>query len=243
MSDDAKTSDNPTEQVLGDLFQHLEALETQNAAILQFLKDKGIVTDKKFAPYLEQAAVASDVKWRAARVRMKHLFATRPQPAKPAETTAEQGPKKETKEVDHKDAGEERKDISRPDRKVADMRETAGQEKSAESGGSGRPDGEFKARGQVNKETRTTQAEVHGQKTIESREENADEVRKSAPTANERAVNGSQSNKKEDREGSQRMASGEPTEPAEPGEHAAVTPDKSGDKQVNPKDPARKDAA
>ncbi len=61
-------------EVLNDLFSHLERLETQNAAILQFLKEKKRVTDKQLAPYLEQAGNASSVKWRAARVRIDHLL-------------------------------------------------------------------------------------------------------------------------------------------------------------------------
>jgi hypothetical protein len=60
--------------VLNDLFSHLERLETQSEAILQFLKEKKRVTDKQLAPYLEQAANASNVKWRAARVRIDHLL-------------------------------------------------------------------------------------------------------------------------------------------------------------------------
>jgi len=61
-------------EVLNDLFSHLERLETQSEAILQFLKEKKRVTDKQLAPYLEQAANASNVKWRAARVRIDHLL-------------------------------------------------------------------------------------------------------------------------------------------------------------------------
>jgi len=61
-------------EVLNELFSHLERLETQNEAILQFLKEKKRVTDKQLAPYLEQAGNASSVKWRAARVRINHLL-------------------------------------------------------------------------------------------------------------------------------------------------------------------------
>src|SRR5690349_12655272 len=61
-------------EVLNELFSHLEKLETQNEAILQFLKEKKRVTDKQLAPYLEQAGNASNVKWRAARVRIDHLL-------------------------------------------------------------------------------------------------------------------------------------------------------------------------
>jgi hypothetical protein len=61
-------------EALNELFSHLEKLETQNEAILQFLKEKKRVTDKQLAPYLEQAGNASNVKWRAARVRINHLL-------------------------------------------------------------------------------------------------------------------------------------------------------------------------
>ncbi|HEY2362340.1 MAG TPA: hypothetical protein VGK36_14560 [Candidatus Angelobacter sp.] len=61
-------------EVLNELFFHLERLETQSEAILQFLKEKKRVTDKQLAPYLEQAGNASNVKWRAARVRIDHLL-------------------------------------------------------------------------------------------------------------------------------------------------------------------------
>lgn len=68
-------------EVLNELFSHLERLETQNEAILQFLKEKKRVTDKQLAPYLEQAGNASSVRWRAARVRIDHLL----QPEHPEE--------------------------------------------------------------------------------------------------------------------------------------------------------------
>ena len=103
-------TDNPTEQVLNDLFRYLEALETQNGAILQLLKDRGIVTDEQFAPYLEKSSTASDVKWRAARVRMEHLFANVPEPkARVSESPTKEVPKKEhstgeASERDHPDA-------------------------------------------------------------------------------------------------------------------------------------------
>jgi len=61
-------------EILNELFSHLERLETQSEAILQFLKEKKRVTDKQLAPYLEQAGNASSVKWRAARVRIDHLL-------------------------------------------------------------------------------------------------------------------------------------------------------------------------
>jgi hypothetical protein len=76
-------SDNPTKEAFSDLLAYLEFLETQTRALLQLLKDNGIVTDEKLAPYLEQASKASDVRMRAARARIDHLFSA-DEEAKPA---------------------------------------------------------------------------------------------------------------------------------------------------------------
>ena len=69
-----ETDANPLKEVLDELFTLLETLETHSAAVLQFLKDQGITTDEKLAPYLERAGNASNVKWRAARLRMEYLL-------------------------------------------------------------------------------------------------------------------------------------------------------------------------
>ncbi len=62
------------QELLNALGSSLKSLETQHAALLQFLKDKGVLTDDQFAPYLEQAGKASSVRWRAAHVRLESLF-------------------------------------------------------------------------------------------------------------------------------------------------------------------------
>jgi hypothetical protein len=62
------------QELLNELGSSIEHLETQHAALLQFLKDKGIVAEAEFAPYLEQSGRASSVRWRAARVRLERLF-------------------------------------------------------------------------------------------------------------------------------------------------------------------------
>jgi hypothetical protein len=65
-----------TEEILNDLIPSLEALETTSTAVLEFLKKEGIASDEKLAPYLEQAASASNVRWLAVRVRMKRLLSS-----------------------------------------------------------------------------------------------------------------------------------------------------------------------
>ena len=64
------------QQLFDELLPSLEALDTKCAAIRQFLMDKGIASEAELAPYFEQAANASSVRWRAARVRINHLLST-----------------------------------------------------------------------------------------------------------------------------------------------------------------------
>ena len=66
-----------------DLLPYFEALEAQSTAILQLLRDKQIATNEELDRYLDHAADASSVKWRAARVRMEHLFAISSRSAQP----------------------------------------------------------------------------------------------------------------------------------------------------------------
>jgi len=69
-----ETQSDTLKEVLGELFALLEAQETNSAALLQLLKDQGIISDEKLSTYLDQAGRASNVKWRAARMRMEYLL-------------------------------------------------------------------------------------------------------------------------------------------------------------------------
>ena len=91
-------SDNPVKEVVTDLFQHLEALETRCAALVQLVKEKGVGTEEEFARCEQQASEASSIKWRAARLRMEHLFAIVPEHSDKAPGAQEGHP--ETKSQD-----------------------------------------------------------------------------------------------------------------------------------------------
>lgn len=90
-SQEAKMDEEIVQQIVDELFSSLEPLDTQSAALLQFLKAKGIAGEEELAPYLEQAGTASSVRWLAARVRIKSLIASamRTEETKPAEQRAE----------------------------------------------------------------------------------------------------------------------------------------------------------
>lgn len=69
------SDDNPLRELLDELISSLERLEARSDAIHQFLIGKRKVTEKSLAPYTEQAANASEVRWRAFRVRAEALLA------------------------------------------------------------------------------------------------------------------------------------------------------------------------
>jgi hypothetical protein len=72
------------------LLPNLEALETQSSALLELLKAKNVITAEELAPCLDQAGKASNVRWRATRLRIEYLLANAapdkaPQPATPGQ--------------------------------------------------------------------------------------------------------------------------------------------------------------
>jgi hypothetical protein len=87
--------ENLVQEILDALFSSLEGLETRTVAILQFMKDKRLATEEELAPHLEQAANASNVRWRAARVRINHLLSSAQKP--PEEIAEKESAKAEEK--------------------------------------------------------------------------------------------------------------------------------------------------
>ena len=79
------------QEILHELFSSLETLETQSSAVLQLLKDKGLASEQELALQLEKAGNASNVRWRAAQVRIDHLVSSA---LKTAEREAKQQPTK-----------------------------------------------------------------------------------------------------------------------------------------------------
>jgi hypothetical protein len=79
----------------------LEELETKATATLQYLKDKGHATDKDLAPYFEQAGNASNVRWRAARLRMMSLLSSAMKSAEEPTTKSQKGLKQENTQPDN----------------------------------------------------------------------------------------------------------------------------------------------
>jgi hypothetical protein len=121
---------NAIAEIFDEMFTLLADIETRNAALFEYMKEQGGVTDEKLAPYLDRAAAASDVRWCAARARMEHLLAPKPKSAievgkdektkepsssqpqakgKEAESsgTKPQGEKKQEPKADSKDLGKE----------------------------------------------------------------------------------------------------------------------------------------
>jgi hypothetical protein len=125
----------PIKEVLNELFSHLERLETQSDAILQFLKEKKRVTDKQLAPYLEQAGNASNVRWRAARVRIEHLLSSMEDKEK--ETVVSKAPEIAMAEQQTNTAQAAPADGKQPEQ--ADKSAAASADKQAEAGASQPP--------------------------------------------------------------------------------------------------------
>jgi hypothetical protein len=168
------------QEILHDLFSSLEALEAQSGAILQFLKEKGIASDKELAVHFERAGNASSVRWRGVRARIDHLLssalkgaeeapkADQPQPAaetvektsrrKESQTSSEGKAEKET-EVIGKSAECDKRDRER------DKPEMEKEKRDASSGNRTKQEDEETVKGSKNAKNSAGSEEVPGKKT------------------------------------------------------------------------------
>jgi hypothetical protein len=165
------------EEALNELFPALEALETQSGAMIEFLKERGIASDNDLAPFVERAANASSVRWRAARLRINHLLSA-------AAKAAEASEKKELEEKEKKDKTEAQQDRdtsqkaaegprdSRESREPADKAATAGSaEGRTEAGQPVKKKEEGKKEGPKSEEAKREDGKKEqGQKTGQSQE-------------------------------------------------------------------------
>jgi hypothetical protein len=112
------------QQLFDELLPSLEALDTKCAAIRQFLMDKGIASEVELAPYFEQAANASSVRWRAARVRINHLLSTAKAEENAAKTPARKTSEKTPESAADKspETAREQSETNSPEQKSSDTR-------------------------------------------------------------------------------------------------------------------------
>jgi hypothetical protein len=108
------------DEILDELFSSFEKAETDTGAILLLLKERGIASEEKLAPFIEEASRMSEVRWRAARVRMgallKSAMKTPEQPAEQktaANRDQEKKPAEEKKEPAEMNQPEEKKEIEK----------------------------------------------------------------------------------------------------------------------------------
>jgi hypothetical protein len=89
-----------------ELLDYVELLDTRTDAILRLLKDKGITTDEKFIRYLDKDDGASDIRVRAARLRVDYLFSG-DENAKPATDVKQGTEEKKSSEANSESASPE----------------------------------------------------------------------------------------------------------------------------------------
>ena len=131
------------QELLKELGSSLENLETQQAALLQLLKDKAIVTDEQLGPYLDQAGNASSVRWRAAHVRLGHIFSAATQKEQQTAISEEQRapetrtPQREKMSESGRKSGRRSKKQATKEKPLAQEQETQTAEAKSESPGDG----------------------------------------------------------------------------------------------------------
>ena len=156
--------ENLSRQILDDLLPSLEALDTKASALLQLLKDKGIATPEEMAAYLDRAANASNVRWRAARVRLDYLLSSAAKPQEEAvEKKEDAAEKKSPQSADHpkpvSEASEEEKDKKDKAQEKTNTETTAtGRTPAAQESTDGEPGAKEKAAPEPNAEKEKAKA-------------------------------------------------------------------------------------
>jgi hypothetical protein len=127
-------------QILDELFPLLEEQDTQISAVLQFLQDKRTAANDDLAPYLERAGNASNVRWRAVRVRLESLLTAvnRSEEAAKAKTAG-------TSEGHGKDAAHEKDSVEEQPERPAGKETQPAKKKEKEEEEQGRNGNEQKA--------------------------------------------------------------------------------------------------
>jgi hypothetical protein len=119
-------------EILDEIVSSLEPLEAQNTAILHFLKAKGITTDEDFTPFLEEAKNASNIRWRAFRLRAAALISSAMKaPEKEAERQKDQPAKAPAADAaPGKQQNDQQAATPTPEAPAARNEETSGQKKN-----------------------------------------------------------------------------------------------------------------
>ena len=120
------------EEILDTLIPTFESIEAHSLAVLAFLKDKGLATDEQLKPYLQQAENASNVKWRATRVRMERLLSSLAKGSKAAEPKQKQRESNAEKPSPEQTASQTQEESEpKPDENQAEKQAAALSEKPA----------------------------------------------------------------------------------------------------------------
>jgi hypothetical protein len=119
-----KMEEELAQQILDELLSTFEPLDTQTAALLQFLKAKGIATDEELKPFLEQAGNASNVRWLAARVRLRSLISSAMKPAEQPMEKSEKPSEAESPETADKRPEQDPQASQQPPQKKAPQKST-----------------------------------------------------------------------------------------------------------------------
>jgi hypothetical protein len=145
-------------ELLNELGTSLESLETQQGALFQFLKDKGIVSDNQMVPYLDQAGNASSIRWRATRLRLERVFSTAADKEEQAAKLREDQTKKQTQQKEAERA-KGKSTSQAPGKKPATGRTLTGEERASTDTKSATPEANDLKKNTKNDEKKPSAAE------------------------------------------------------------------------------------